>query len=136
MANEAASVAAEETPPPAAETALPDPQQLPKSDPAQKAMKESVKPQTPVASMDANKGESSLGCPLEVVHIYYLIFFYNTVIHLLTQRHKVKGVYKNINQWLIQAALAVILVQFFLAKHWPLQLQLTTDSFINHNYTQ
>uniref|UniRef100_A0A671YE40 Nuclear receptor corepressor 1 n=1 Tax=Sparus aurata TaxID=8175 RepID=A0A671YE40_SPAAU len=36
MANEAASVAAEETPPPAAETALPDPQQLPKSDPAQK----------------------------------------------------------------------------------------------------
>lgn len=79
MANEAASVAAEETPPPAAETALPDPQQLPKSDPAQKAMKESVKPQTPVASMDANKGESSLGCPLEVVQNIFLQYS-NTLI--------------------------------------------------------
>uniref|UniRef100_A0A3B4Z3Y5 Nuclear receptor corepressor 1 n=1 Tax=Stegastes partitus TaxID=144197 RepID=A0A3B4Z3Y5_9TELE len=56
MANEAASVAAEEAPPPAPEPALPDPPQLPKSDPAQKAMKEPAKPQTPVASMDANKG--------------------------------------------------------------------------------
>uniref|UniRef100_A0A3P8TF68 Nuclear receptor corepressor 1 n=1 Tax=Amphiprion percula TaxID=161767 RepID=A0A3P8TF68_AMPPE len=55
MANEAASVAAEEGPPTAPEPALPDPPQLPKSDPAQKAMKEPVKPQTPVASMDANK---------------------------------------------------------------------------------
>ncbi|XP_028278365.1 nuclear receptor corepressor 1 isoform X2 [Parambassis ranga] len=55
MANEAASVAAEEAPPPASEPALPDPPQLPKSDPAQKSMKEPTKPQTPVSSMDANK---------------------------------------------------------------------------------
>lgn len=59
MANEAASVAAEEAPPPAPEPALPDPPQLPKSDPAQKAMKDPAKPQTPVASMDAAKGEYS-----------------------------------------------------------------------------
>lgn len=70
MANEAASVAAEEAPPPAPEPALPDPPQLPKSDPMQKSMKEPAKPQTPVASMDANKGESSL----EVVE--------NVVLHL------------------------------------------------------
>ncbi|KAA8586384.1 hypothetical protein FQN60_000220 [Etheostoma spectabile] len=56
MANEAASVAAEEAPPPAPEPALPDPPQLPKSDPMQKSMKEPTKPQTPVVSMDANKG--------------------------------------------------------------------------------
>ena len=57
MANEAASVAAEEAPPPTSEPALPDPPQLPKGDP-QKAMKEPAKPQTPVASLDANKGKS------------------------------------------------------------------------------
>lgn len=56
MANEAASVAAEEAPPSAPEPALPDPPQLPKQDP-QKALKEPAKPQTPTASMDANKGE-------------------------------------------------------------------------------
>ncbi|KAK1882571.1 hypothetical protein KUDE01_023352, partial [Dissostichus eleginoides] len=55
MANEAASVAAEETPPPAPEPALPDPPLLPKPDPMQKSLKEPAKPQTPVASMDANK---------------------------------------------------------------------------------
>ncbi|KAM9728714.1 nuclear receptor corepressor 1 isoform 4-T4 [Menidia menidia] len=55
MANEAASVAAEEAPPPASEPALPDPPQLPKSEPAQKAMKEPAKPLTPVASADSNK---------------------------------------------------------------------------------
>lgn len=132
MANEAASVAAEETPPPAAETALPDPQQLPKSDPAQKAMKESAKPQTPVASMDANKGESSLGCPLEVVQNIFLQ--YNNI--LIDTETQGKGSYKNRNLWLIQAVLAVIQVQCFLARHWPLQLQLTTVSFINQNYTQ
>ena len=65
MANEAASVAAEEAPPHAPEPALPDPPQLPKADPAQKSMKEPAKPQTPVASMDANKGEYSRGCSLE-----------------------------------------------------------------------
>ncbi|XP_012726673.2 nuclear receptor corepressor 1 isoform X1 [Fundulus heteroclitus] len=54
MANEAASVAAEDTPPPASEPALPDPPQLPKSDQAQKAMKEPAKSLTPVAA-DANK---------------------------------------------------------------------------------
>ncbi|KAM4726726.1 nuclear receptor corepressor 1 isoform 3-T3 [Anableps anableps] len=54
MANEAASVAAEDTPPPATEPALPDPPQLPKSDQAQKAMKEPAKSLTPVAA-DANK---------------------------------------------------------------------------------
>nr|XP_040036038.1 nuclear receptor corepressor 1 isoform X3 [Gasterosteus aculeatus aculeatus] len=63
MANEAATVAAEEGPPAAPETALPDPPQLPKSDPMQKSMKEPVKPQTPVSSMDMNKagetGETS-----------------------------------------------------------------------------
>ncbi|XP_023198627.1 nuclear receptor corepressor 1 isoform X4 [Xiphophorus maculatus] len=60
MANEAASVAAEDTPPPASEPALPDPPQLPKSDQAQKGMKEPAKSLTPVAA-DANKagaGES------------------------------------------------------------------------------
>lgn len=59
MANEAASVAAEEAPPTAPEPSLPDPPQFPKTDPAQKAMKEPAKPQTPVASMDAAKGEYS-----------------------------------------------------------------------------
>lgn len=56
MANEAASVAAEDTPPPASEPALPDPSQLPKSEQAQKGMKELAKSLTPVAA-DANKGE-------------------------------------------------------------------------------
>lgn len=55
MANEAASVAAEEAPATATESGLPDTPQLPKSE-AQKAMKDPAKPQTPVASMDANKG--------------------------------------------------------------------------------
>lgn len=73
MANEAASVAAEEAPPPAPEPALPEPPQLPKSDPAQKAMKEPSKLQTQLASIDANKGESSLGCSLEQ------IFFFTTL---------------------------------------------------------
>ena len=82
MANEAASVAAEEAPPPATEPALPDPPQLPKPDPAQKAMKEPAKPQTPVASMDANKGESSWGCSLEIVQT----IFCDTGTHLLTQK--------------------------------------------------
>lgn len=54
MANEAASVAAEDTPPPASEPALPDPSQLPKSEQAQKGMKEPAKSLTPVAA-DANK---------------------------------------------------------------------------------
>uniref|UniRef100_A0A8C2WX91 Nuclear receptor corepressor 1 n=1 Tax=Cyclopterus lumpus TaxID=8103 RepID=A0A8C2WX91_CYCLU len=53
MANEAASVAAEEAPPTAPEPTLPDPPQLPKSDPMLKSMKEPAKPQTPVASMDS-----------------------------------------------------------------------------------
>ncbi|XP_047235292.1 nuclear receptor corepressor 1 isoform X1 [Girardinichthys multiradiatus] len=57
MANEAASVAAEDTPPPASEAALPDPSLLPKSDQAQKAMKEPAKSLTPVAA-DANKAGS------------------------------------------------------------------------------
>ncbi|XP_072230683.1 nuclear receptor corepressor 1 isoform X5 [Leuresthes tenuis] len=55
MANEAASVAAEEAPPPSSEPTLPDPPQLPKSEPTQKAMKEPAKPLTPVASVDTNK---------------------------------------------------------------------------------
>lgn len=55
MANEAASVAAEEAPATATELGLPDTPQLPKSE-AQKAMKEPAKPQTLVSSMDANKG--------------------------------------------------------------------------------
>lgn len=61
MANEAASVAAEEAPPTANDSGLPDPQQLSKSDPAQKAMKEPAKPQTPVSSMDGTKGKSPWG---------------------------------------------------------------------------
>lgn len=65
MANEAASVAAEEAPPPTSEPALPDPLQLPKGDPAQKAMKEPAKPQTPIASLDANKGNHLLYCIVE-----------------------------------------------------------------------
>lgn len=48
-------MAAEEAPATATESGLPDTPQLPKSE-AQKAMKEPAKPQTPVASMDANKG--------------------------------------------------------------------------------
>ena len=65
MANEAATVAAEEAPPSSSEPALPDPPQLPKADPAQRAMKEGAK--TPVSAMDANKGELSWACSLEVV---------------------------------------------------------------------
>lgn len=71
MANEAASVAAEEAPPTAPEPALPDPPQLPKSDPMLKSMKEPAKPQTPVASMDANKGESSWRRSLWVVEKFF-----------------------------------------------------------------
>lgn len=56
MAIEAASVAADEAPPNATDPSLPDPPQLAKSDPAQKAIKEPAKPQTPIASVDANKG--------------------------------------------------------------------------------
>ncbi|XP_056140734.1 nuclear receptor corepressor 1 [Lampris incognitus] len=58
MANEAASVAAEEPPPPAPEPALSEPPQLPKPEPAQKAMREPPKPQTPVTAMDVNKAGS------------------------------------------------------------------------------
>lgn len=65
MANEAASVAAEEAPLSAPEPTLPDPPQLPKPDPAQKAMKESAKAHTLVANVDGNKGESSWAYPLE-----------------------------------------------------------------------
>lgn len=56
MANEAASVAADEAPPTTTDPSLPDPPQLTKSDPAQKAIKEPAKPQTPIASVDASKG--------------------------------------------------------------------------------
>lgn len=59
MANETASVSAEDAPPPATEPALPDTPQLPKSEHAQKAMKEPAKPLTPVASVDANKGKTA-----------------------------------------------------------------------------
>ncbi|XP_057676398.1 nuclear receptor corepressor 1 isoform X5 [Corythoichthys intestinalis] len=61
MANEAATVAAEEAPPPASEAAVPDPPQLPKSDAAQKSMKEPTKPPTPVASLDAKAGAGETG---------------------------------------------------------------------------
>lgn len=56
MANEAASVAADEAPPTATDPSLPDPPQLTKSDSAQKAIKEPAKPQTPIASVDPSKG--------------------------------------------------------------------------------
>uniref|UniRef100_A0A673BA37 Nuclear receptor corepressor 1 n=1 Tax=Sphaeramia orbicularis TaxID=375764 RepID=A0A673BA37_9TELE len=59
MANEAASVASEEAPPPAPEPPLVDPPQLPKADPAQKGLKEPTKPQTPLGSMDASKAGSA-----------------------------------------------------------------------------
>ncbi|XP_061753947.1 nuclear receptor corepressor 1 isoform X3 [Nerophis ophidion] len=61
MANEAATVAAEEAPPPASEAAVPDPPVLPKSDTAQKSMKEPVKPPTPVASLDAKAAAAETG---------------------------------------------------------------------------
>lgn len=57
-------MAAEEAPPSAPEPALPDPSQLPKSDPAQRAMKEPAKAQTPVTNMDANKGDASWACTI------------------------------------------------------------------------
>lgn len=56
MANEAASVAADEGPPTATDPSLTDPPQLTKSDLAHKAIKEPAKLQTPVASVDASKG--------------------------------------------------------------------------------
>ncbi|XP_024120705.1 nuclear receptor corepressor 1 isoform X1 [Oryzias melastigma] len=61
MANEAASVAAEEAPPPALEPAVADPAQLSKSDPAQKGAKEANKPGTPVASVDTKAGAGETG---------------------------------------------------------------------------
>ncbi|XP_078786527.1 nuclear receptor corepressor 1 isoform X9 [Oryzias latipes] len=61
MANEAASVAAEEAPPPALEPAVADPPQLSKSDPAQKGPKEANKPGTPVASVDTKAGAGETG---------------------------------------------------------------------------
>ncbi|XP_053702775.1 nuclear receptor corepressor 1 isoform X3 [Synchiropus splendidus] len=61
MANEAASMVAEEAPTSAADAA-PDPPQVQKSDNAQKSLKEPAKPQTPVASVDTNKvGASETG---------------------------------------------------------------------------
>lgn len=60
MAIEAASVAADEAPPTATDPSLSDPPQLSKSDSAQKAIKEPVKPQIPIASLDANKGTGIL----------------------------------------------------------------------------
>ncbi|XP_077597171.1 nuclear receptor corepressor 1 isoform X1 [Stigmatopora nigra] len=61
MANEAATVAAEEAPPPASEAAVPDPPQLPKSDGSQKTTKEPTKPPTPVASMEAKAAAGETG---------------------------------------------------------------------------
>ncbi|XP_051903662.1 nuclear receptor corepressor 1 isoform X1 [Hippocampus zosterae] len=62
MANEAATMAAEEAPPPASsEAAAPDPPQLPKSDTAQKSIKEPMKPPTPGASLDAKAGAGETG---------------------------------------------------------------------------
>lgn len=58
MANEAATVAAEETTPSAQESGVPDPPQLPRTDPAQKAMKDAAK--TPLSALDTTKGDSSL----------------------------------------------------------------------------
>lgn len=87
MANEAASVAAEEVPPPAPEPALPDPPLLPKPDPMQKSLKEPAKPQTPVASMDANKGKSSWRCSLEVVEN---VFIFQQIDTLVPQRKEIK----------------------------------------------
>lgn len=59
MANETASVSTEDAPPSTLEPNLPDTPLLPKSEQAQKAMKEPAKPLTPVASADANKGNSA-----------------------------------------------------------------------------
>lgn len=56
MAIEAASVAADEAPPTATDPSLSDPPQLSRSDSAQRAIKEPVKPQIPIASLDTNKG--------------------------------------------------------------------------------
>ncbi|XP_077402236.1 nuclear receptor corepressor 1 isoform X4 [Vanacampus margaritifer] len=61
MANEAATMASEEAPPPASEAAVPDPPQLPKSDTAQKSIKEPTKPPTPVASLDTKAGAGETG---------------------------------------------------------------------------
>lgn len=60
MAIEAASVAADEAPPTATDPLLSDPPQLSKSDSAHKAIKEPVKQQIPIASLDANKGTGIL----------------------------------------------------------------------------
>nr|XP_057942610.1 nuclear receptor corepressor 1 isoform X2 [Doryrhamphus excisus] len=61
MASEAATVAAEEAPPPASEAAAADPPLLPKSDTAQKSMKEPAKPPTPVTSVDAKAAAGETG---------------------------------------------------------------------------
>ncbi|XP_061154562.1 nuclear receptor corepressor 1 isoform X4 [Syngnathus typhle] len=61
MANEAATMAAEEAPPSASEAAVPDPPQIPKSDTAQKSIKEPSKPPTSVASLDTKAGVGETG---------------------------------------------------------------------------
>lgn len=86
MANEAASVAAEEAPPTATEPGLSDPLQLSKPDPAQKAMKEPAKPQTPIASMDANKGKSPWECL-----VGWKKYFFTTSEHIYWHRKEEKN---------------------------------------------
>lgn len=83
MAIEAASVAADEAPPTAADPSLSDPLQLSKSDSAQKAIKEPVKPQIQIASLDANKGTGILLLKQDSIPFTFCTMWIHDVAHFL-----------------------------------------------------
>lgn len=87
MANEAASVAAEEAPSASTESALADPPQPPKSDPAQKAVKETAKLQTPITSVETNKGKY---CQNSTRFFFFTLFLCNVTDAKMRERTKVK----------------------------------------------